>query len=307
MSQQGLRQASFQAIHGGTGREYNGDAMLAMRTELEAASLAVPADYNGRMIAWLQFRLSSSDDNLPGLMAAFAAAYGADNWSSLGSFAPVGGNIAFQTFSVGKDTADTGSVTVAKPLGTLEGDKLLACSVCTDTRDLATPSGWTLVQLSSHTSNLGEFATYRKRAGASEPDSYTFQAATPDTRMVAMVFRLSGGDDTDLFVDVVANGALDQVTDSPVCPDATVVAAETIVFRLFGMQGGQLDGGVEDVGYPSGTTGIAVRSTEPVSGNSTNAAIGAAREVGSPGAIGTATFTSPAAAFRWEAQTVAIK
>ena len=89
MSQQGLRQASFRAIHAGTGRDYNGDAMAAMRVELEAAEVAVPADLNGRTIAWLQLRLESTDQNLPGLMAAFAAANGADKWSSLGAFDPL--------------------------------------------------------------------------------------------------------------------------------------------------------------------------------------------------------------------------
>jgi hypothetical protein len=88
-TQAGLRQASFRAIHGqAADRPYNADALLAMQTELELAELPVPSTYNGRMIAWLQLRLSSSDDNLPGLMQAFAEVNGATNWASLGSFSP---------------------------------------------------------------------------------------------------------------------------------------------------------------------------------------------------------------------------
>jgi hypothetical protein len=50
----------------------------------------VPAgtSWNGAFILWLQARLSSSDTNLNGLMAAFAAQEDADSWSSLGSFDP---------------------------------------------------------------------------------------------------------------------------------------------------------------------------------------------------------------------------
>jgi hypothetical protein len=56
--------------------------------ELEAAELTVPTTFNGRMIAWLQLRLTSEDTSLPGLMAAFAEQQGATNWSSLGAFDP---------------------------------------------------------------------------------------------------------------------------------------------------------------------------------------------------------------------------
>ena len=48
----------------------------------------MPDTYNGCMIAWLQLRLTSEDDNLPGLMQAFAEAEGAHNWSSVGAFDP---------------------------------------------------------------------------------------------------------------------------------------------------------------------------------------------------------------------------
>jgi hypothetical protein len=89
VSQQSLRQASFRAIHGGPGLNYNGDALLAMATELTAAEVEVPAGFNARMVAWLQLRLESTETNINSLMAAFAIAHGADTWAGLGSFDPL--------------------------------------------------------------------------------------------------------------------------------------------------------------------------------------------------------------------------
>jgi hypothetical protein len=85
MSQQGLRQASFRAIHGGDGLTYNGDAYAAFEAE---ATIPAGTPFNGAFILWLQARLTSSDTNLQGLMQEFAEGEGAHNWSSLGSFDP---------------------------------------------------------------------------------------------------------------------------------------------------------------------------------------------------------------------------
>src|SRR5690606_34234041 len=89
MSQQGLRQASFRAIHAGDGLTYNGDLMAAARVELTAADADVPASLNGRLLAWAKLRTGSMDGSLPGLLAGVAADEGADRWTSLGSFDPL--------------------------------------------------------------------------------------------------------------------------------------------------------------------------------------------------------------------------
>jgi hypothetical protein len=81
-TQQGDRQASFRTIGSGTS-DYNGDALAAFAAE---ATIPAGATFNGALIAWLQERLGSSDDNLPNLMAAFAAEQGAGSWGSVGSF-----------------------------------------------------------------------------------------------------------------------------------------------------------------------------------------------------------------------------
>jgi hypothetical protein len=88
MTTQGDRHSSFRAIGGGTGG-FGGDAMTAMATELEAAELDVPETFNGLMVAWLQLRLTSSDDNLPGLLRAFAEQESASHWSGVGDFDPL--------------------------------------------------------------------------------------------------------------------------------------------------------------------------------------------------------------------------
>jgi hypothetical protein len=68
---QALRQASFRAIHGGPGSDFNSDAMRAFATE---AVNPAGTTFNGAFIIWLQTRLGSSETNLADLMNAFAVA-----------------------------------------------------------------------------------------------------------------------------------------------------------------------------------------------------------------------------------------
>lgn len=80
MSQQGLRQASVRAVTG-TSLDYNGDFSALFTLKGIAAG-----DFNGRFLAWLNFWLSASYDNLPGAMAAFATANNATNFGAVGTF-----------------------------------------------------------------------------------------------------------------------------------------------------------------------------------------------------------------------------
>ena len=80
-TQQGARQASAQAV-ATTTLTHNGDLRAMFQAE---ATIAAGMTYNGAFIKWLQARLISSADNLPGLMQACAEAEGAHNWSSLGT------------------------------------------------------------------------------------------------------------------------------------------------------------------------------------------------------------------------------
>lgn len=111
MSQQGLRQSSFRAIGGTTG-SLNEDMLAAFAAE---AVIPAGASFNGAFILWLQARLSSADDSLPGLMQAFAEANGAHNWSSLGSFDPAAEELIVSVAASADDATEvisTGVVTV---------------------------------------------------------------------------------------------------------------------------------------------------------------------------------------------------
>lgn len=80
MSQQGLKQAAVRAATG-TELTYEGD----WHALFNDAGIA-EGPFNGRLLAWINARLGTTYDSLPGAQQAFAADQGAYNWSSLGTF-----------------------------------------------------------------------------------------------------------------------------------------------------------------------------------------------------------------------------
>lgn len=80
MSQQGLRQASVRAVTG-TAETYEGD-WHALFDQAEIP----PGDFNGRMLQWVNLKLETAFGHLGEAMHALALAYGAFNFSSLGTF-----------------------------------------------------------------------------------------------------------------------------------------------------------------------------------------------------------------------------
>lgn len=80
MSQQGDRQASVRAVTGTSGT-YEGD----WHALFDANSLPV-GTFDERLLRYINAKLTKSYTNLPEAMQAFAAANGAANWSSLGTF-----------------------------------------------------------------------------------------------------------------------------------------------------------------------------------------------------------------------------
>lgn len=80
MTQQGDRQASVRAVTGTAGT-YEGD------WEKLFDLAGIPAgDFNGRMLAWVNLKLSSAYAEINGALQALATASGAFNFSSLGTF-----------------------------------------------------------------------------------------------------------------------------------------------------------------------------------------------------------------------------
>lgn len=80
MTQQGDRQASVRVVTGTTGT-YDGDWSALF----DAASIPT-GDYNGRLLAWLNLKLSQVFGDLGQGLQALADSAGAFNFSSLGAF-----------------------------------------------------------------------------------------------------------------------------------------------------------------------------------------------------------------------------
>lgn len=77
------RQASIRAVTA-TALDYDGD----WSARFDAA--AIPAgDFNGRLLAWINIKLTASFTNLPSAQAALAASASAPDWNGLGTFSAV--------------------------------------------------------------------------------------------------------------------------------------------------------------------------------------------------------------------------
>ncbi len=82
MSQQGLKQASIRGVTSTTWT-HEGD----WNALFTAAGIAA-GTFNERLLLWINARLTASHTNLPAAMAAMAAAEGAANFGSIGTFTP---------------------------------------------------------------------------------------------------------------------------------------------------------------------------------------------------------------------------
>lgn len=91
-TQQGLRQASVRAVTGTT-LDYNGDWMALF----DAAGIAL-GPFDGRLLAWINLKLTAAYTELNGAMQALAAANGAFNFSSLGTFSASTGGVSSFSF-----------------------------------------------------------------------------------------------------------------------------------------------------------------------------------------------------------------
>lgn len=80
MSNQSLKQASVRAVTG-TALDYQGDWHALFDAN------AIPAGaFEGRMLQYINAKLSASYTNLPSAQAAFAVANGSPDWNGLGTF-----------------------------------------------------------------------------------------------------------------------------------------------------------------------------------------------------------------------------
>jgi hypothetical protein len=106
------RHASFRAISGTSGT-INGDMFAAF-----VAEGVTETQFNGALIAWLQAEIPSSNTNLNGLKAEYAAIYGASSWDELGYL------VSRKSQGLWFDASDTSTITeVGAGFVTNWGDK----------------------------------------------------------------------------------------------------------------------------------------------------------------------------------------
>lgn len=199
------------------------------------------------------------------------------------------------SFSVAVTSANSLSIIVNKPTGTTEGDLLVAImGTDGDGETLGTPGGWTAI-----TGNIGINHTSRswyKIAGASEPSSYTFTVSSSES-IVCGILRISGHDPSN---PIDLSGTATGSSNAPTCPDVTTTVADTLVLRYFGADDDDI---TQDSGYPSLHTGVYVRGSLELFGETSSGV--AYTTQASLGATGTAAF-SMTASEDWSAVTIAV-
>jgi len=125
------------------------------------------------------------------------------------------------------DTANAASIAISKPSGTVEGDWLIL-HVCNRSTETVSCTGFTEVY--SATVGVIRETVLKKKAGSSEPSSYTVEAASGTPRWAAAIARITGGDSTDI-IDVVGTAATG-TDDAPISPSITTTVADALVMRF---------------------------------------------------------------------------
>ncbi len=136
---------------------------------------------------------------------------------------------------VGSTSADTGSgaggsLTINKPSGVSQDDWMFASvSVSNSDATLTAPSGWTLVRSITDTMLM---STYRKKAGTSEPSSYTWTTSI-NRRMSGGIVAFNGvNSSTPVQAE---NGAAEpNSTTSHSTPSITTTGSDTWLLAIYG-------------------------------------------------------------------------
>lgn len=201
-----------------------------------------------------------------------------------------------ESYSENQEEGGSFSLTITKPTGTAEGDWLIALIGIRNSTISSAPSGWTQVTTGT-VSNIGEAATYKKKATGSEPSDYTWSFSSSDRNLGAIV-RISGADATDAVN--IANDATgsDYSGDPNACPDVTTTANECLILRFV-----TVDVPIVTPGVPTDHT-LIFDHTAGSSFRLSNA--GAYENQASAGSTGSATFTGSTSA-EWVTATVAIQ
>ena len=199
--------------------------------------------------------------------------------------------------------ASGGTITVAKPAGTVSGDVMLASvTVVTNVSTVATPTGWTLLLDTNQTvtnTNTSRLYTYYKVAGAAEPTSYAWTVSGTNIGAVAAIASFSGVDISVSPIDASAGQATASSVDHTAPSVTTTVAGGMLVtVHEFASARTWLP--------PSGMTEIVDRASRTKNGNGVSLEMNIeSRAV--TGATGTRTATAAGNKDRGAAHSIALK
>lgn len=140
--------------------------------------------------------------------------------------------MAIVNVAVSSDTQNGNitSLTIPKPTGTASGDIIIICVYVNDSievrSDFTDPTGFTLITGVNQTSTTGGIGAWWKRAGGSEPSSYTVSWSNSSWSATGIGASFSGclatGDVIQAY-DINAGiiGTLSYVATSPLAPNSS--------------------------------------------------------------------------------------
>lgn len=169
---------------------------------------------------------------------ASAGSTGAKTWSASASGTSMNGMIALAGSRAaqhwvqtrrGRSNAEQTAITLDRPSLAQEGDLLVAVIATGDEDMITPPAGWTTRLDYNAVSGDFKLAVYRKFAGASEPNTYTWTVGTASGLTGAiLVYRGDIDPDyplLDLAIDNQSGG-------TPVCPDLATSLDNTGILRI---------------------------------------------------------------------------
>jgi len=138
----------------------------------------------------------------------------------------------YRSFNEGKNAGGT-SVAVTKPLDTSDGDLLIGClsSDAIETHTSPESDSWTVIYKNqSEASGKQTFSIWWKKAGASEPATYTFGCGSSEG-LYAWVMRIDGQHaTTPIHQKNISTGDSTEVS----CPAVTTTVNDCLIIRAFG-------------------------------------------------------------------------
>jgi hypothetical protein len=190
--------------------------------------------------------------------------------------------VVYETFTEGKASSDTISVSIASPTGTNTG-KLLIAAVAVDGASgasLTAPVGWTLLSSVNNGGQVG-LAVWWKIGTAAEPPTHIF-TWTGAEQAYGWIMRFSGANPLapiNVFNSAVGTSA------TPICPTVTTTEGYALVLRIGGFDVDKIN--INNAGMAQNTTISVDRSNSDSSAVSGGSAY---RNQAPPGATGTSTF-----------------